>query len=180
MSWKHSVMNGLKLFQNKRDFPGDSVAKNLPSKQETGVQSLSWEDPLKKEMATYSSILAWEISWAEEPYGLSSVQFSSVPFSCSVLSDSLGPRGLQDAGLPCPSPTPGACSHPPSGTRHFAEPQPPLSWMKQEWDGSMAWWFNGHELEQTPGVGDGQGGLACCSPWGHKESDTTERLNWTE
>ena len=31
-----------------------------------------------------------------------------------------------------------------------------------------------------PGVGDGQGSLACCSPWGHKESDMTERLNWTE
>ena len=31
--------------------------------------------------------------------------------------------------------------------------------------------------EQAPGVGDGQGSLACCSPWGHKESDTTERLN---
>ena len=39
--------------------------------------------------------------------------------------------------------------------------------------------LNGHEVEQTPGVGDGQGGLACCSPWDHKESDT-EHLNWTE
>ena len=37
----------------------------------------------------------------------------------------------------------------------------------------------GHEFEQAPGVGDGQGNLACCSPWGLKESDTTE-LNWTE
>ena len=36
---------------------------------------------------------------------------------------------------------------------------------------------NGHEFEQAPGVGDGQGNLACCSPWGRKESDTTERLN---
>ena len=35
-----------------------------------------------------------------------------------------------------------------------------------------------HEFEQAPGVGDGQGSLTCCSPWGHKESDTTERLNW--
>ena len=34
--------------------------------------------------------------------------------------------------------------------------------------------LNGHEIEQAPGVGDGQGGLACCSPWGHKESDLTE------
>ena len=37
--------------------------------------------------------------------------------------------------------------------------------------------LNGHEFGQTPGVGDGQGGLACCSPRGRKESDTTERLN---
>ena len=35
----------------------------------------------------------------------------------------------------------------------------------------------GHEFEKTPGVGDGQGSLACCSPWGHKESDEIERLN---
>ena len=41
-------------------------------------------------------------------------------------------------------------------------------------------WLNGHEFEWTPGVGDGQGGLACCSPWGCKESDMTERLIWTE
>ena len=41
-------------------------------------------------------------------------------------------------------------------------------------------WLNRHEFEWTPGVGDGQGGLACCSSWGRKESDTTERLNWTE
>ena len=39
---------------------------------------------------------------------------------------------------------------------------------------------DGHEFEQAPGVGEGQGGLVCCSPWGHKESDTTEQLNWTE
>ena len=41
-------------------------------------------------------------------------------------------------------------------------------------------WLDGHEFEQAPGVGDRQGSLACCSPWGCKESDTTERLNWTE
>ena len=39
--------------------------------------------------------------------------------------------------------------------------------------------LNRHEFEQTPGDGDGQGGLASCSPWGHKESDRTERLNNT-
>ena len=47
----------------------------------------------------------------------------------------------------------------------------------------MAGWHHrleGHESEWTPGVGDGQGGLACCNSWGHKESDSTEQLNWTE
>ena len=40
--------------------------------------------------------------------------------------------------------------------------------------------LDGHEFEQAPGVGDGQESLACCSLWGHKESDTTEWLNWTD
>ena len=47
----------------------------------------------------------------------------------------------------------------------------------------MAGWhhrLDGHEFESTQGVGDGQGGLACCDSWGHKESDTTEWLYWTE
>ena len=50
-------------------FPGDSVVKNPPAKQETQVQSLGREDPLESEMATHSSILAWKIPWAEEPGG---------------------------------------------------------------------------------------------------------------
>ena len=41
-------------------------------------------------------------------------------------------------------------------------------------------WLNGHEFAQALGVGDGQGRLVCCSPWGCKESDMTERLNWTD
>ena len=40
--------------------------------------------------------------------------------------------------------------------------------------------LNGHEFEQALGVGDGQRSLMCCSPWGCKESDITEQLNWTE
>ena len=49
-------------------------------------------------------------------------------------------------------------------------------------DAMVGWhhWHNGCESEWTPGVGDGQGGLACWDSWGRKESDTTERLNWTE
>jgi len=47
------------------------VIKNTPARQEMQVQSLGQEDPLEKEMAIHSSILAWEIPWAEEPGGLS-------------------------------------------------------------------------------------------------------------
>ena len=48
-------------------------------------------------------------------------------------------------------------------------------------DEMVGWhhWLNGHGFGSTPGIGDGQGGLVCCSSWDHKESDTTEWLNWT-
>ena len=49
------------------------MVKNLPAKQKTWVRSLGWDDPLEKEMATHSSILAWEIPWTEEPGGLQSL-----------------------------------------------------------------------------------------------------------
>ena len=49
------------------------MVKNLPAMQETQVQFLGQEDPLENEMATHSSILAWRISWTEEPVGLESV-----------------------------------------------------------------------------------------------------------
>ena len=54
---------------------------------------------------------------------------------------------------------------------------------KRTTEDEMVGWhhqLNGHEFEEALGVGDGQGSLACCSPWGCKESDTTEQLNWTE
>ena len=48
-------------------------------------------------------------------------------------------------------------------------------------DEMVGWhhWLDGHKFEQAPGVGDGQGSLGCYSPWGHKESDMAEWLNWT-
>jgi len=62
-------------------------------------------------------------------------------------------------------------------------------WCWKDWrqetrttEDEMIWWhhqLNGHEFEQAPGVGDGQGSLTCCIPWCHKELETTERLNWT-
>ena len=54
-------------------FPGGSVEKNHLLTEEMGVQSLGPEHPLEKEMATHSSVLAWRISWTEEPGGLQSM-----------------------------------------------------------------------------------------------------------
>ena len=56
-----------------RGFPGYSVVKNLPAKQETWVQSLGQEDPSEEEMATHSSISAWKIPWKEELGRLQSI-----------------------------------------------------------------------------------------------------------
>ena len=49
------------------------MVKNLPARQETQIQSLGWEGPLEKEMATHSSVLAWEIPWTEETGRLQSM-----------------------------------------------------------------------------------------------------------
>ena len=54
------------------------TVKNLPAMQETGVQSLGWEDPLEKGMATHSSILSWRIPWTQEPGGLQSMGSKTV------------------------------------------------------------------------------------------------------
>ena len=66
------------------------------------------------------------------------------------------------------------------------DPDAGKDWRQEEkgtTEDEMVGWHHGlneHEFEQAPGVGDGQGGLVCCSPWGHKVLDTTEQLKWTE
>ena len=66
------------------------------------------------------------------------------------------------------------------------DPDAGTNWGQEEkgtTEDEMAGWhhrLDGHEFEWTPGVGDGQGGLACCDSRGRKELNTTERLNWTE
>ena len=60
--------------ETQRGFPGVSVVKNSPAMQEAQIPSLAGEDPLKKEMAPHSSILAWRLSWTEEPGGLQSME----------------------------------------------------------------------------------------------------------
>ena len=66
------------------------------------------------------------------------------------------------------------------------DPEAGKDWRREEKgtaEDEMGGWhhrLNGHELGQTPGDSEGQGSLACCSPWGRKEPDTTEQLNWTD
>ena len=66
------------------------------------------------------------------------------------------------------------------------DPDAGKDWQQEEkgtQEDEMVGWHHqlgGHEFEQALGVGDGQGSLACCSPWGHKELDTTGQLNWIE
>ena len=68
----------------------------------------------------------------------------------------------------------------------WKDPDAGKGWRQEEKgiteDEMVGWhhWPNEHEFEQAPGDGDTQGGLVCCSPWGRKESDMTEQLNWTE
>ena len=70
--------------------PGGSVVKNLPAKQETWVRSLDQEDPLEKEMATHSSILAWETLWTEEPGGLQSMGLQRIEYDLTTKQHNSG------------------------------------------------------------------------------------------
>ena len=70
--WKRSNKPQISLVLILGAFPGGTALKNLPTNA-GDVRFLIWEDPLKKEMATHSSIVAWEIPWTEEPGGLQSM-----------------------------------------------------------------------------------------------------------
>ena len=77
---------------------------------------------------------------------------------------------------------------PPNGKNWLIgkDPDAGKDWRREEKgtteDEMVGWhhWLNGHEFGQALGFGDGQGSLACCSPWGHKKTDVTEQLHWTD
>ena len=138
----------------------------------------------------------WELDYKER-WALKNWCFWSVvlektlerPLNCKEIQ-SIHPKGNQswlfiertDAEVETP------IVWPPDGRTDFTERDPDAGkdWRQEEkgtTEDEMVGWhhqLNGHEFEQAPGVGDGQGGLACYSPWGHKESDMTEWLNWNE
>ena len=167
------------------------MVKNLPAVWETRVWSLGQEDPLEKGMATHSSVLAWRIPWIEEPGRLQFMGLQRVGHDWALsLQEIYLPNRLlgmnrvsssrpiafivnmwfdpcsglligkdSDAGRDCGQEEKGTTEDEMAGWHH---------------------WLDGRESHWTPGVGDGQGGLACCNSWGHKESDTTERLIWSD
>ena len=88
------------------------MVKNPIAMWETWVQSLGWDDPLEKEMATHSSVLAWRIPWTEEPGGLQSmgsqrVRHGRATFTFSILREQQDPGG--GAVLWCRLPTSLGC-----------------------------------------------------------------------
>ena len=156
-------------------------------------------------MAPHSSTLAWKTPWTEEPGGLQSMGSLRVGHdwatSLSLFTFMHWGRKWQPTPmfLPGESQEQGSLvgcrlwGHILSRTRlkrlsSSSNPYFPagMDWGQEEKgtteDEMAGWhhWLNGHEFEWAPGVGDGQGGLACCDSWGHKESDMTEQLNWTK
>ena len=161
------------------------LVKCLPTMRETRVRFLNREDHLEKKMAIHSSTLAWKIPWTEEPDRLQSMESQRVrrdwatslslskehPGLISFRMDWLDLLAVQGtlnsliqhhsskaSVLQCSAFFTVQLSHPYMTTGKT----------------------DGHESQWTPGVGDGQGGLACCDSWSHKESDTTEQLIWSD
>ena len=137
-------------------------------------------------MATHSSVLAWRIPGMGEPGELPSMGSHRVGHDWSDLAAAAAEESKWSQILRRYLEAPILW---PSDVKNWLigkDPDVGVFWRQEErWtteDEMVGWhhWLNGHEFEQAPGVGDRQGSLAGCSPWGHKESDVAKRLNWTE
>ena len=155
------------------------------------------KDPSSKSYGfSNSHVWMWELdhkeSWAQKNWCIWTVMLEKTlesPLDCKEIQP-VHPKGDQsykfigrtDAEAEAP------VLWPPVGKNWLIgkDPDAGKDWMQEEKrvteDKMVEWhhWLSGHEFEQASGVGDGQGSLPCCSPWGHKESDTTEQLNWTD
>ena len=133
--------------------------------------------------------LDYEENWAPKNWWFWTVLLEKTPLDCKEIQP-VHPKGTQswisigrtDAEAETPILWP-------SDVKNWLlgkDPDAGKDWGQEEKgttkDEMVGWhhWLDTHESEQTLGVGDGQGSLVCCSPWGCKESDMTERLNWTE
>ena len=130
------------------------LVKNLPAMQATWVWSLGWEDPLEK------GTTPTPVFWRGNSHGF---RRTDVEAETPIL----WPPDVKNWLI-------------------RKDPDGGKDWRREEkgmTEDEMAGWhhrLNGHEFEQAPGAGDGQGGLVCFSPWGHKELDMIEWLNWIE
>ena len=170
----------------------------LGRKVMTNLDSMLKSKGLSSESYRFSSshVWMWELDhkecWAPKNWCFWTVVLEKtfeVPLDCRDQTSHTSPKGNQ--------------------SRIFirwtdAEAETPILWppdvknwlIRKDPDAGKGWWqeekgttedemvgwhhqLNGYEFEQAPGAGDGQGSLACCSPWGHKQSDMTEQLNWT-
>ena len=143
-----------------------------------------------------SHVWMWEVdqkkSWAPKNRCFWTMVLEKIletPLDCKVIKP-VSPKGNQswtfigrtDAEAEAP------ILLPPDGKSQFTgkDPDAGKDWGQEEKgtteDEMVGWhhWLNGLEFGQTPGVGDGQGSLACCSPWSHKELNITELLNWSK
>ena len=143
------------------------MVKSLPAVRETWVRSLDREDPLEKEMATHSSILVWKIPWMQEPGRLQSMGSPRVVHDWATSLSLFTFRHWRRKWQPTPVFLPGESQGQRSlvGCRlcgHTELDTTEATYQQQQ--------QQQHQHQQ-------QGGLVCCSPWGHKESDTTGWLN---
>ena len=150
-------------------------------------------------MATHSSVLAWRIPGTGEPGGLPSMacrlwgqsrtrlKRRSSSSNCKYFFNSCGCFffffWLKHWKRPWKDPILWLLDA--KSWLIGKDPDAGKDWRQEEKQGTedemVGWyhWLDGHEFEQSLGVGDGQGSLACCSPWGYKELDMTVQLNWT-
>ena len=115
-------------------------------------------------MATHSSILAWRIPWWATVHGVAKSRTQWSDFTAEAETPILCPPHMKSCLI----------GKDPDSGRDWGQEE------KGTTEDEMAGChhqLDGHEFGQTPGVGDGQGGLACCDSWGRKESDTIEQLN---
>ena len=176
--WKKSYDQPRQHIKKQRHY----FAKKGPSSQSCGFSS--------------SHVWRWELnskeSWVPKNWCFWTVVLEKTlesPLDCKEIQ-SVHPKGYQswifigrtDAAAETP------ILWPPDVKNWFfwKDPETGKDWRLEEKgtreDEMVGWhhWLDEHEFEHTPGVGDRQGSLVCCSPWGCKESDTTERLIWTE
>ena len=135
----------------------------------------------------------WELdceeSWATKNWCFRTVVLEKTPLDCNEIQP-IHPKGNQSwistGRTDIEAETPILWPPDVKNWLIWKDPDAGKDWRQEEkgmTEDGMVWWhaqLNGHEFEWTPGVGDGQEGLACCSPCGRKESDMTEWLNWNE